>query len=305
MSLYQSFKTHASLSGVSHGTREAHEVAFRDFAQWAKSEANIQIKSIDNLKVKHIEAYTKSRLNNGIKPRTLQNRMAALRVAMRNSEKEHIRALANPKHSQLSCKALGIDGASREGTKTAMSDDMLKGAFDRLENGSGRALARPDAAAALRLQAALGLRIMETVRSGKSLESWREQLQKFGKITVVSGTKGGRTREVSIHQENREKAAKAIAQAMKIAADQGGHLIKDHPDDLKGAYQSYRDALRRTGGLKGMQSPHATRYAFAQGQVRNYQENRCMTLSDALAATSLDLGHGDGRGRWVNHVYSK
>jgi len=141
MSLYQSFKTHASLSGVSHGTREAHEVAFRDFAQWAKSEANIQIKSIDNLKVKHIEAYTKSRLNNGIKPRTLQNRMAALRVAMRNSEKEHIRALANPKHSQLSCKALGIDGASREGTKTAMSDDMLKGAIERLENGSGRALA--------------------------------------------------------------------------------------------------------------------------------------------------------------------
>ncbi len=305
MSFYQSLKIHAALSGASHGTREAHNVAFRDFAQWAKSEANIQIKSIDNLKVKHIEAYIKSRLNNEIKPRTLQNRMAALRVAMRNSKKSHIRDLANPKHPQLCCKALCIAGTSREGTKTAMSDDMLKSAIERLENGSGRALARPDAAAALRLQAALGLRIMETVRSAKSLESWGEQLQKFGKITVVSGTKGGRTREVFIHPETRNEAVQAIKQALKIANEQGGQLLKGHAGDLKSAYQSYRDALRRIGGLKGPQSPHATRYAFAQGQVSNYQENLCMTLSDALAATSLDLGHGDGRGRWVHHVYSK
>ncbi len=290
------------MSGASHLTREAHEVAFRDFAHWAKSEANIQIKNLDHIKPRHIQNYVASRLSNGLSPRTIQNRIAALRVAMRNSQREHIRALGDPKNPQLSGKALGIASASREGTKTAMSDDMLKSALERLEHGSGRAKPRPDASAALRLQAALGLRIMETVRSGKSLESWREQLQKLGKITVVRGAKGGRTREVTIHPENRTEAAQAIEQALKIASEQGGKLIGG---ELKHAYQSYRDALRRIGGLKGAQSPHATRYAFAQGQVANYRENVYMSLSDALAATSRDLGHGDGRGRWVQHVYSK
>jgi hypothetical protein len=44
------------------------------------------------------------------------------------------------------------------------------------------------------------------------------------------------------------------------------------------------------------------RYAFAQEQYRNYRKAG-FSNREALALLSKDLGHGDGRGRYVKSVY--
>lgn len=55
-------------------------------------------------------------------------------------------------------------------------------------------------------------------------------------------------------------------------------------------------------GLKGEFSPHSLRYAWAQDAIRHYLAQG-FSEKESLALTATDLGHGDGRGRWVKQVY--
>ncbi|WP_129648590.1 hypothetical protein [Peristeroidobacter agariperforans] len=57
----------------------------------------------------------------------------------------------------------------------------------------------------------------------------------------------------------------------------------------------------RWGG-SGIQS-HSARYAFAEERMRVYRDVGS-SEREARAATSLDLGHGDGRGRYVASIYA-
>ncbi|MCR2697983.1 DNA-binding protein, partial [Salmonella enterica] len=49
-------------------------------------------------------------------------------------------------------------------------------------------------------------------------------------------------------------------------------------------------------------SPHSLRYAWAQDAIRYYEEQG-LSHKEALAVTSTDLGHGDGRGIYIEQVY--
>lgn len=66
---------------------------------------------------------------------------------------------------------------------------------------------------------------------------------------------------------------------------------------LKQAEAWYRNAMHRLG-VQG----HSLRYAFARERVEAYLAAD-IPMAEALARTSMDLGHGDGRGRWVKMVY--
>jgi hypothetical protein len=68
---------------------------------------------------------------------------------------------------------------------------------------------------------------------------------------------------------------------------------------LRQALGIYRNLCHRAG----IQS-HAARYAFAQERMHAYR-NDGLIEREARAATSLDLGHGDGRGRYVSSVYTR
>ena len=65
---------------------------------------------------------------------------------------------------------------------------------------------------------------------------------------------------------------------------------------LKQADAWYRNATHRLG-VQG----HSLRYAFARERVEAYLQNG-IPMAEALARSSMDLGHGDGRGRWVKMV---
>jgi hypothetical protein len=274
-------------------TREAREVTFKAFAQ-AMRDKNFGIRSAQQIGGRHLEAFAAARKEAGIGARTLQNQMSHIRAVLIAIGKTSL-----AKHPNYSNKALGIGKGSRIGTKKAMPDKTVQATVTRSEQ-----LGRPGLGAALVLQRTLGLRAAEAVRAGnpKTLARLERELTAKGCVRIVEGTKGGRPRDV--YPADRERALAAIRDARAILRESGqSHLITradgSPAKDLKQAMSIYRNVFSR----EGVQS-HAARYAFAAERVKGYGTDG-YERREALAATSLDLGHGDGRARYVSSVYAR
>lgn len=249
---------------------------------------NIQIAHIDQIKAKYIEGYIQERKAQGICVRTLQNDMAAIRQTLRAAGRDKL-----ADSDRISNKTLGLAGASRDGNKIAISNNQYDEIYQNTLNRN------PALAATLELARTFGLRGEEAVQSCQSLKTWKAAIEKGeNKIKVVFGTKGSRPRETIILDKHR--ALNAVNTALEIAEKQNGKLI--NTANLKQAmsyWHNHCDAI----GLKGQISPHSLRYAFAQ-DVMTYYLVQGYTKKEALALTSMDLGHGDGRGRYIEKVYS-
>lgn len=272
-------------AGGSFKTRNGRQIAVARFHDFLKTQ-NIQIRTIEQIKGKYIQAYVEFRKTNGIGKRTLQNEVTALRCTLRAAGR-------NKLAEQFDNKALGISGASRDGTKTAMSDSRfatLRAAVFALDQG---------VCCCIDLERTLGLRAEEAVKSCKSLASWAKQLASGKPAHVIFGTKGGRPRLV--HPANRQRAMEAVQAAQELAACQNGVLI-NKPDE-KSAMNRYKNVMTNAG-FKGKESGHALRYAFARDQIEAYLAFG-HSKAEALALTSADLGHGDGRGRYIAQVYAR
>ncbi|MFP9461933.1 integrase domain-containing protein [Pectobacterium brasiliense] len=250
---------------------------------------NIQVRDVQYLKARHIESYVAERLSQRIALRTLHNEMAALRTVFKQGGREKLAA-----SDRLTNNALGLSGASRAGTKFAIPDERYQAvllAAKQRDKGL---------ACALQLARLLGLRSQEAVQCASSLKTWEKQLERHQQtLTVVFGTKGGRPRETRII--DREAIQRAVKDALKVAEARNGRLI-DKPD-LKTAMNFWRTQTTRLG-LTGHYSPHSLRYAWAQDAMRYYL-SQGFSRSEARALTSMDLGHGDGRGRYVERVYTR
>ncbi|MBG2990013.1 integrase domain-containing protein, partial [Proteus mirabilis] len=202
--------------------------------------------------------------------------------------------LASPQHEKLSNYALGLSNASRDGTKVAISEERYLTAFYHAE--------KQDMGVAMTMQIAryFGLRTEEAIQSAKSLKTWQRALNSGEKsVRIVFGTKGGRPRDTTII--DREKMLYAVNQALSLASQLNGKLI-DKPD-LKSAIDRYRNVVRNAG-LTGKYAPHSLRYAWAVNAM-DYHKNHGMSDDEAKAMVSMDLGHGDGRGRYIERVYNK
>lgn len=291
MSIRNEMAKLASDGGGSNKTRADRIKIVRHIVDILHLKKNIQVRTVQQLKVKHIEQYISHRLAEGISRRTLQNEMAALRKVLTQAGREDF-----ARHERLTNKSLQLAGDSREGSKHAISpakyNEVLRIALQR-DKGM---------AAALMLARTLGLRSEEAVQSAKSLDTWALALKEGrDSIHVIFGTKGGRPRSVFIHDSMRADVVRAIQFALKVAATNGGKLI-DKPT-LKSAMDRFHNEVRAIG-LVGADAPHSLRYAFARDQIKNYEANG-LSHAEALAATACDLGHGDGRGRYVERVYTK
>ncbi|GAA3592268.1 integrase domain-containing protein [Gibbsiella greigii] len=252
---------------------------------------NIQIRDVKHIKTSHIEKYIHSRQAENISLRTLQNEMSAVRSIMTAAGRNK---LADPNHEKLSNQALGISGANRDGTKAPITDAKLAAVINHsLKKDEGVALA-------VQLSRYLGLRTEETVQSAKSLKTWKQALINGNeRVRVVFGTKGGRPRETTVY--NREKVLSILDAAIKHCGENNGKLI-DKPS-LHTAIERYRNIVREAG-MVGKDAPHSLRYAYSRDAVSFHIENG-MSQDEAEALVSMDLGHGDGRGRYIKQVYLK
>jgi hypothetical protein len=120
-------------------------------------------------------------------------------------------------------------------------------------------------------------------------------------VRIIEGTKGGRARDV--HPADLNRALTAIERAQATLKALGRRYLVTRADGsatsgLKQALGIYRNVCHRAG----VQS-HAARYAFTQERMQAYRSDG-LSEREARAATSLDLGHGDGRGRYVASVYA-
>lgn len=287
---------HASLVAVmarlggSHLTREARERTAAKFSKLMYEAGYTHLANVSDISGKHLRAYVSARQVDSPGVRTLQNELAHLRSVLKSIGK---RGMASA--SELSNEALGISGGSRLGTKTAMSSEDFLAITERAER-----QARPGMAALLRLERHLGLRGNEAIHAREdTLRRWQRELQADGRIRVLAGTKGGRPRTVDVF--DRASASAAVSSALSVCAKQGGFLVVRADGAAAGGLKQARGIYHSWAHRNGVQ-PHSARYAFARDQMDGYL-SRGFSSREALMAVSLDLGHGDGRGRWVKSVY--
>nr|WP_113867433.1 integrase domain-containing protein [Brenneria salicis]NMN92003.1 site-specific recombinase XerD [Brenneria salicis ATCC 15712 = DSM 30166]RBP61312.1 site-specific recombinase XerD [Brenneria salicis ATCC 15712 = DSM 30166]RLM30310.1 DNA-binding protein [Brenneria salicis ATCC 15712 = DSM 30166] len=284
--LEQEMKTLARQAGGSHKTVHDRMALAQRFCERLLGQ-NVQIRRVEQLKARHIESYIRERLEQGIKKRSLQNEMAALRCLLKQAGSDRLAT-----SERLSNKSLGLSGASRNGTRQAITAEHYRQVLETArEKDTG-------VAAALELSRLMGLRSQEAVQCAQSLRTWKQALERGETLlTVVFGTKGGRPRETIILDVGAVR--KALENALSVAEQRNGRLI-DKPD-LKSAMKYWHGQASRIG-LTGAYSPHSLRYAWALDAIRHYLAQG-FSEKEALALVAMDLGHGDGRGRYVAQVY--
>ena len=278
--------------GGSHLTREARERTAAKFSTLMYEAGYTHLASPTDISGKHLRAYIAARQAKSPGVRTLQNELAHLRSVLRVVGKQ---ATANT--PSLSNESLGINGGSRLGSKTAISREDFLAITERAERQN-----RPGMAALLRLERHIGLRGNEAIHAREdTLRRWERELQADGRIAVLAGTKGGRPRTVDV--SDRTSASAAILFALLVCTKQNGFLVVRANGSPAGGLKQARRIYHSWAHRNGVQ-PHSARYAFARDQLDGYL-SRGFSAREALMAVSQDLGHGDGRGRWVKSVYMR
>jgi site-specific recombinase XerC len=247
-------------------------------ARWGKDV------SPTNLTEKQLKGFVQARLHAGLAPRTIQNEVSHIRRALAG--------VGRKEFAEIVCenKKIGVPSASRIGIGKVVKENVLVRA---------REAAKPDTLALLNLQRSLGLRIREAVCATSSLKVWLKALEAENHvITITLGTKGGRIRDVYVRPDNISSVKEAIRACLVIS--KGKDRLVDS-STLKNAVEKHTDRLARIG-ITGENSSHSLRRAFAMDQFRFYQ-SQGYDDKTALIRVSRDLGHGDGRGRWVYNNY--
>lgn len=275
------------------GTRQRAGATWRALNKFVEKK---RWKNVDpaTISTKQIRAFVEHRIAEGISARSIQNEVSHIRRACAGAGRE-IGDLADKKNNWSGAR-LGVPEGTRIGGKAPIDEKVLAAALEKVP---------ADVAAALALSQALGLRRQEAVQAGKALGEWSRLLDQAAKqgrdvfLPVLAGTKGGRPRHVLVPFDRLQAVQEAVQRASAQAAGQGGRVIE--ADELKTALKRVSNACRRAG-LVGEDSNHGIRRLFAVRQLGHYLASG-LERGEALARLSQDLGHGDGRGRWVANNY--
>lgn len=236
-----------------------------------------------SITARQLKGFAAARIERGIGTRSIQNEMSHVRRALAGVGR------ASFAQDRCSNKELDVPAASRIGTGKVVNPDVLQRALK---------LAPADTRALIELSRSLGLREREAIMAGNSLREWARALAGGHPIIVRDGTKGGRARSVVLAPGGQERGLQAVKSALAILRQQKQLVVSK---SLKSAVEQHSDRLARLG-LKGENSCHSLRRAFAMEQYWQYLAQGC-SEKVSLSRTSNDLGHGDGRGRWVFNNY--
>lgn len=239
----------------------------------------------EKLTEKQIRNFVSSRIEAGLSVRSCQNEMSHIRRALTGCGRSELA-------ERLTNADLGISGGRRTGEGRPVDAEALAAA---------RAKADDLTRACIDLGRSLGLRQNEIIQSSASLGQWERQLAAGNPaITVQDGTKGGKIRDVFVPPTGRQAALEAVRAAIESKGDRR-HLVT--AKNLEAARQQLHDRFSRVG-LSGENSAHSLRRAFCLDNFNHYRSEG-LTEREALSRCSRDLGHGEGRGRWVKGNYLK
>ncbi|WP_334031701.1 integrase domain-containing protein [Burkholderia orbicola] len=271
-----------------NSTSKGREKSLARFARFLW-DTGFQVHTTGQLKEKHLIAWSNDMRARGCSKRTAVNNMTHVRTALEGIGRR-------PFADKMSNAALGLSGASRAGTKRPMMRDELE------PYRAAVAVIDPGIAVVLELQLEFGLRAREAVESIKSLADWRRALSSSigdGFVTIIHGTKGGKTRRSP--PLDRRRAAELVERAIGLSNEYGGKLVRK--PDLKRAMERYHYVVRKVG-MTDERAPHSLRYGYATEHLER-QKAAGVSRREAAAGVSTWLGHGDGRGTWVERVYGR
>jgi len=268
--------------GAATLTKSRMQTTFKAFEAFGKKQ---RWGSVDpaSLTAKQLKGFVAARVEEGISARSIQNEMSHVRRALEG--------VGRAEFAQDVCsnKELGVPSGSRIGSGKVVEPEVLQRALER---------APADTKALIELSRSLGLREREAIQSANSLREWGRALSQGQPIIVRDGTKGGRARSVVVAPGGLGRAMGAVKAAQTVLEQQKQLVVSK---SLKAAVEQHSDRLAKLG-LKGENSCHSLRRAFAMDQYKHYLAAGC-SQKVALSRTSNDLGHGDGRGRWVFNNY--
>jgi site-specific recombinase XerD len=277
------FMMAALYKGAATLTRQKMLTTFRAFATHAKQR---RYGDVDPATVteKQLRNYVGTRIEAGITPRTIQNEVSHLRRALQGAGRgDWADAVTN--------EQLGVPTGTRIGIGRVVDANVLGHALEH---------ASIDTRAWIQLERCLGLRREEMIESYKSLKQWEAALargQSF--VTIRHGTKGGRVRDTVIPEPYRARALAAVRSALEVTTKTRPYLV--NAKSTRAAQKQVQDRFAALG-LTGKDSGHALRRAFCRDNYEHYRSEG-HSEKEALAMCSRDLGHGEGRGRWVWNNY--
>ncbi|MGV7243803.1 integrase domain-containing protein [Caballeronia sp. M23-90] len=281
-SIEAKFMAAALHKGASTLTKQRMRTTFRAFAAHAK-ERRYGLVDPATITEKQLGNYVASRIAVGITPRSIQNEMSHLRRTLRGAGRAELAgAVTNAK--------LGVPKGTRIGKGRVVDEHLLAQAL---------AKAQTDTRTWIQLERYLGLRREEMIESHKSLKQWEKALargQSF--ITVRHGTKNGRIRDTFLPPHYRERALMAVRAALAVTTTRQ-YLVNSLNDEAAKQQVHRRFAAL---GLEGEDSGHSLRRAFCHDNYEYYL-GEGHSAKEALALCSRDLGHGEGRGRWIWNNY--
>lgn len=177
--LEQEMKRLAQQAGGSHKTVHDRIKLAQRFCERLVLAQNVQIRRVEQLKARHIEGYVRERLAQGITKRSLQNEMAAVRCILKQAGRDRL-----AQSERLNNRSLGLSGASRNGTRRAITPEHYRHVLETAR------VIDPGMAAALELSRLMGLRSQEAVQSVQSLKTWQQALERGDpRLTVVLALK--------------------------------------------------------------------------------------------------------------------
>lgn len=268
-------------------TRVRNKSTFNQLQKIAKRERWGDI-SPQNFTPKQASKFVEIRIKQGISAHSIQTDLSAIRRALEGAGR-HIDVL-----KLFDSKLLKVPSFSRSGNGIKVDENVLQKA---LENADQKT------ASLILLQRHLGLRLNEALHSKNSLLSWKKVLENGGKdLRLTDGSKGGRPRTICIFDDQKDAVLHAINQNL-IATENGKIHALEGAKTLATAKRYYSKNLAEIG-LKNEFSSHSLRRAFACDQFKRYLQ-KGYSKQNALSLVSNDLGHGDGRGRWVWNNYIK
>jgi len=281
------------LGKASTRTREERHATFQELERFAKNKRFNNLTPA-TLTLRQLKQIIKEWQDRGVSARSIQNRLSHLRAALKG-----VGLSAKAQAPEWSNSALGVQSPpnARVGKHRVVTDSELRAAQSRAADAGERGR---EFLVLSELQRCIGLRASEAVQAGQSLTSWQRALQAGRPLDVIYGTKGGRPRATFVPEALRQRAREAVAAALQLAAEREDGRLVDAVS-LQSARDRYRGACAAFG-LKGEVASHGLRYAFAHDRFRAYLQEG-IARGEALRRLSCDLGHGDGRGRYVKMIY--
>jgi hypothetical protein len=262
-------------------TKKKMHTTFRALQEHAKAKSYGRITPA-TVTARQLRNYITDRLAQ-VSIRTVENEATHLRHALRGAGREDLA-------EQLTRSDLKIPEATRIGSRKATDPAVLASAYER---------ATADERIWIDLQRYGGMRQDEMIQSHKSISLMLADLERGAShVTIRDGTKGGKIRDTYVPHDYREPLRDALQRAQAVLS--GRPYLVDAANGDAAARQVHRHYKKL--GLDDGNSSHSLRASFAVHSYRAYL-SQGLTERAALVNLSNDMGHGDGRGRWVYNNY--